>query len=144
MATSLGCCGPDRHFGGTRFFTLLKTERTPQSMAETIRQRGWAAPLDPCAGVETSSVLVHGAGAVGATGLWHGLLFPTGPVCRGKGMDTFGIGGNISILHGVCDCNDIGRGWMQDRFGTPKLIPLYQIPQSRHLPFSDCLLIHGM
>ena len=25
-------------------------------------------------------------------------------------MDTFGIGGNISILHGVCDCHDIGRG----------------------------------
>ena len=26
---------------------------------------------------------------IGAAGLWHGVFFPTGPLCRGKGMDTF-------------------------------------------------------
>ena len=43
-------------------------------------------------------------------------------------MDTFGIGGNISILHGVCDCHDIGRGLDAGPIWYTKIDPLYQIP----------------
>jgi MFS family permease len=103
-----GVAGIDCHFGSTCVVCIAEsgTHTTIHGRKRYVKGYG-TAPLDPCAGDKTSPVLVHGAGAFGAAGLWHGVLFPTGPFCLGKGMDTFGIGGNISFLHGVCDCHDI-------------------------------------
>ena len=84
--------------------------------------------MDPCPGVETSPVLVHGAGAVGATAFGTAFFFQQVPFAEAKGWTHLELVATFPFYTVFAIVTTLGAGWMQDRFGTPKLIPLYQIP----------------
>jgi MFS family permease len=110
-------------------FALLKTERTPQSMAQSdtsigMGQRHWTrvqALRHPLFWYMVPALL--GPPAFGTA-----FFFQQVPFAEAKGWTHLELVAAFPFYTVFAITATLGAGWMQDRFGTPKLIPTYQIP----------------
>ena len=116
-------------FAAPVLFALLKTERTPQSMAESdtskgMGQRHWTrvqALKHPLFWFMVPALL--GPPAFGTA-----FFFQQVPFAEAKGWTHLELVATFPFYTVFAIVTTLAAGWMQDRFGTPKLIPLYQIP----------------
>lgn len=110
-------------------FALLRTERTPKSMSESnmalgMENKHWTrfqTLRHPLFWFMVPALL--GPPAFGTA-----FFFQQVPFAAEKGWTHLSLVATFPFYTVFAIVTTLGAGWMQDRFGTPKLIPLYQIP----------------